>query len=126
MRPPLSSRTNSRPTAALRPGLVLDFEFVVRASVMLFSCYPWSPMPSYSRGSSQVATRLLERNSFGYIAHDERERGFDPLAAVRHIALEPDGIKHPTLVRHAGGRDAPERPGLDDASHVCLERAKLP
>src|SRR5947207_14994701 len=33
IRPPLTSRTNSRPTAALRTDLGFDFELVVRASV---------------------------------------------------------------------------------------------
>src|ERR1700761_2741215 len=65
-----------------------------------------------------------QRSSFRQITHDDRERGFDPSGAVRHIALEPDGIEHPPLGRHAGGGSPPERLYLDDACHVCLRLSR--
>src|SRR5205823_2636114 len=59
-----------------------------------------------------------QRNASGWIAHDDRERAFDPSGAVRRIALEPDGIEHSPLRGHARGHDAPKRTGLRGAH--CL------
>src|SRR4029077_10091289 len=39
-----------------------------------------------------------QRNSFGRVAHDHRERGFDASRAVRHIALVPMASNIPDLV----------------------------
>jgi hypothetical protein len=52
------------------------------------------------------------------VSEDKRERGLDPLAAVRDIALEPYGIAHPPLSGHAGGHNAPKGPGLHRSQHI--------
>src|ERR1700748_3437831 len=64
MRPPLSSRTNSRPTAPLGPDAGFDVEFVVTASVMLFSFTAVSRSRSAREGACFPPARSTDRTLF--------------------------------------------------------------
>ena len=70
---------------------------------------------------SREALRMdsKERNPLAQIAHDERERGFNPSGTLGDVTLETDGVKHPPLGRHLGGRNAPKYRGLH-STHCLL------
>src|SRR6266850_1505912 len=85
----LRSRTNKRPTAALPPDARPDLDAC--ASVIFYpfiinSCL--NPRPEHLAGE---APRMdaQQRSALCQIAQDNRERGFDPSAAVRDIARKP-------------------------------------
>src|ERR1700731_1496734 len=54
MRPPLSSRMNSRPGASLRPDPGFDFEFVARTSLTMFSFRSWTPTWAFAATSLHI------------------------------------------------------------------------
>jgi hypothetical protein len=83
----------------------------------------WSPQSQ--RSAQYPAGEALrmdshQRRAFCQIAKYDRERGFDPLRAVRNIALVPDDLEQSPSGRHAGGCDAPERSSLRRSHRFVL------